>query len=163
LQELGNAIRRARRAKRLTQADLAAAAGVSRTTMNQLESGLVPDLGIQKVYSILNQLGLELSVRPAMGKQRPDFVRMASTAASVSFKDVLTEDELVRALLSGKIAQAKRPHFRVLLEEANPELLKGLVEEVGQWSRPGRVKKNLAKIAHELGSTRGISEWMTNG
>ena len=148
--ELGYRIRRARQARGLTQARLAVQAGLSRITLNQLENGLSRDLGIKKVQSILSCLGLELSVQEAESSPR-NFVRMAATTANVSFKSLLTEDELVRALLTGKIPSSKRPHFRVLLEEATPNLIKGLISETTRWTKPGRVEKNLTKIALDLG------------
>jgi len=158
LQELGHEIRRARLARGLTQAQLAAEASLSRTTLNQLERGLFPDLGVKKIQAILERLGLELSIQQAASRQ--DFIRMACTTASVSYKNALTEDELIQALLSGKISPGKRPHFRTLLNEATPTLLKGLVKEASQWTKPGRVGKNLAKIANEIGSTRRIEDWL---
>lgn len=163
LQELGYEIRKARIARGLTQAQLAVAAGLSRTTLNQLENGLFPDLGIKKVQGVLGKLGMELSVRQAAEGNRPDFIRMACTTAGVSLKTALTEDELVQALLSARIPQGKRPHLRVLLDEATPALLKGLVKEVGRWTRPGRVEKNLAKIARDAASSRRIETWMKSG
>lgn len=158
IQELGHEIRRARVARGLTQAQLAADAGVSRTTLNQLENGLSPDLGVKKVQAILERLGLTLSVQPASIRQ--DFIRMASTTASVSYKSPLTEDELIQALINGRIPPGKRPHFRTLLDEGTPTLLKGLVKEASQWTKPGRVEKNIAKIAGEVGSTTRIEGWL---
>ncbi len=160
LQQLGYEIRRARLERRLTQAQLATAAGLSRTTLNQLENGLFPDLGVKKVLAILETLGLDLSVQPAAQTRRPDFVRMACNTANVSYKIALTEDELIRALLTGKLATGKRPHLRALLDEAAPELLQGLVGETNKWTRPGRVEKNLEQIARDIGATRRIAHWL---
>lgn len=157
-QELGYEIRKARRRLGLTQATLAAEAGVSRTTLNQLENGLYPDLGIRKIQSILDRLGLELSVQqPA---RRPDYVRMACTTASVSYRAPLLESELVRALLTGKVPPGKRPHFRTLLDEASPALMKGLIGEAGKWAEPGRLEKNVAGIAKAVGSSRRMGDWL---
>lgn len=158
LQELGYEIRRARRARGMTQARLAAEAGLSRTTLNQLENGFFPDLGVKKVQAILERLGLTLSVQQAAGRR--DFIRMACTAASVSYRNALSEDELIQALLSGKIPSSKRPHFRTLLDEATPTLLNGMVKEASQWTKPGRVERNLARIAHEVRSSRRIEDWL---
>jgi transcriptional regulator with XRE-family HTH domain len=160
-QELGYAIRRRRIERDLTQAQLAAAAGLSRTTLNQLETGLFTDLGVRKLQAILDQLGLTLSIREAPRASRPDFIRMACTTASVSYKSALTEDELVRSLISGKVPPGKRPHLRALLDEATTSLLKGLVRETSRWTKPGRVKKNIARIAREVGASRRIDEWLT--
>jgi len=160
LQELGYEIRRARLERGLTQVQLAKAAGLSRTTLNQLENGLFPDLGVRKVLAILDRLGLDLAVQPVPEARRPDFVRMACTAANVSYKIALTEDELIHALLTGKLAPGKRPHLRALLDEAAPALLRRLVGEAGKWTKPGRVEKNLQKIAHDIGATRRIANWL---
>jgi transcriptional regulator with XRE-family HTH domain len=158
LQELGYQIRRARIARGMTQARLAAEAGLSRTTLNQLENGLFPDLGVRKVQAILARLGLALAIEQA--KPRQDFIRMACTTASVSYKKVLTEDELVQALLTGKLPRGKRPHFRTLLDEATPALLRGLVGEASRWTKPRRMEKNLARIGREVGSTRRMEDWL---
>jgi transcriptional regulator with XRE-family HTH domain len=158
LQALGYEIRRARTARGITQARLATQAGLSRTTLNQLENGLFPDLGVRKVQAILDCLDLELSIQQAADRSDP--IRMAATTASVSYKSPLTEDELIHALINGRIPQGKRPHFRTLLDEGSPTLLKGLVKEAGQWTKPGRVEKNLAKIAREVGSTKRMEDWL---
>ena len=151
LQELGYQIRRARNAHGLTQAQLAAAAKITRTTLNRLENGLIEDLGIRKVNAILQQLGLVLSVQEAAPGRRPDFLRMAATTASVSFDAALTEAELRRALLTGKVPHHRRPHLLVLFNEVTPAILKGLVQQVGQWAKPGKAERNVAKLARELG------------
>jgi transcriptional regulator with XRE-family HTH domain len=138
----------------LTQAQLAAASGVTRVTVNRLENGDVPDIGINKVQALLKPLGLILAVQPAPASHEPDFLRMACVTASVSFKEPLTERELTRALLTGRVAANRRPHLRVLLEEAAPDLLQGVVRQVGRWTQPGKVERNLAKIAVAVGSSR---------
>jgi transcriptional regulator with XRE-family HTH domain len=63
--DLGIKIRQARKGKKLTQAQLANMAGISRKTLGQIETGTVPDIGIRKVMRMLEVLGLELSLRPA--------------------------------------------------------------------------------------------------
>ena len=159
LQEIGYRIRQARVARGLTQASLAAAARLSRTTLNQLENGLFPDLGVRKIQLLLDKLGLTLSVEPAE-RVRPDFVQMACTTANVSFKAALTEEELIRALLTGQVPSGRRPHLRTLIDETSPALLRGLLSEVGRWSKPGRVEKNLLKLAEQVGASRRIDNWL---
>jgi transcriptional regulator with XRE-family HTH domain len=163
LQDISYRIREARIGQGLTQAQLAAAAGVSRTTLNQLENGLFPDLGVKKLRAILDQLGLALVIQPAEKTSAPDFVRMACTTANVSYRDTLSEDELIRALLTGKIPAGRRPHFRTLFDEATPALLQGLAQEAGRWTKPGRLEKNLGMIAKEINSKRRIGVWLKTG
>lgn len=162
-EQIGLEIRRARMSRNLTQAQLANRAGITRTTLNQIENGSAKDLGIRKVVALLALLGLELEVRDVSNlRLPPDFPRMASTSASVSFRDSLTERELVRALMTGKIPRGRRAHLRMLLEEAPRELLGGLVQQVSAWAPPGRVERNLDKIAHSLGLDAQVSQrWQT--
>ena len=160
IQELGAEIRRARSARGLTQARLAAAAGLSRNTLNRLENGLFPDLGVKKAQAILGELGMELAVKPVEAKgKKPDFVDMAAASASVSFKRQLTPEELVHALLSGKAPPGKKAHLIVLLEESPAALLKGLVEQAGAWVTPEKIRKNLGKIAAQVGLEEETAAW----
>jgi len=160
LQAIGHEIRRSRLARGLTQAQLAAGAHLTRTTLNQLESGLVKDLGIRKVQAVLEQLGLALVVDRTQVKTS-DFLHLASTAASVSFKTVLTERELLHALLTGKPPPNRRPHLRALLEESPRALLKGLIQQVSRWSAPGKVERNLSRLAAAVGLPEGSDKWLT--
>ena len=124
---------RARVSRGLTQAELAASAGLSRQTLNSLENGLVKEIGIRKVLALLDTLGIELSAEHGKRPRRPDYIRMASTTASVSFRSTLTEDELIRALLSGDVPANKAAHVRTLFDEAPAALLNGLAAEAGRW------------------------------
>lgn len=161
IQELGAAIRKARNARGLTQRQLAAAAGLSRNTLNRLENGLFPDLGVKKAQAILEELGLELTLKPVgSAARKPDFVGMACTSASVSFKKQLTRDELVHALLSGNVTPGKKAHFIVLLEESPAALLHGLAEQAGAWVAPEKIRKNLRKIAKQIGLREEGAAWL---
>jgi transcriptional regulator with XRE-family HTH domain len=157
-EELGHEVRRLRAARGLTQAALARAAGISRTTLNQFENGVVPDLGIRKVQAILDRLGLALAVESA-AREGTDFVRVATATASVSFKTALTDGELIRALLTGKIPAGRRPHLRVLLEESTPAVMRGLIQQVGPWSKPGKVERHVERIADALGIPEKQRKW----
>ena len=161
LQELGHTIRKARLARGRTQADLAQGAGISRTTMNLLENGLFPDIGVRRAQAILDELGLELHVRP-VHRRRANYLLMARTVANGSFRSRLSEAELVRALLTGRIAPRCRPHLRLLLAEAPVAVLRGLVDEVGRWAQPGRVAESVRKLSDALGTARRTRTWIGN-
>jgi HTH-type transcriptional regulator / antitoxin HipB len=160
LQEIGYQVRQARRARGLTQAQLATAAGVSRTTLNRLENGLFPDLGIRKLQAILGAVDLTLTIQPTQKASTPDFIHIACMTANVSYRETLTGDQLIRALLTGIIPAGRRPHFRTLLDEAAPAILQGLVQEAERWTKPGRAEKNLAKIATAINPKRKPTEWL---
>ena len=163
IQELGSEIRRARKARGLTQAQLANVTGLSRETLNLLESGLVRDLGIRKVLAVIDHLGLSVTLQQGTRPRRPDYVRMACTSANVSVKTALTEDELIHALVTGKVPAKRAPHLRTLFDEAPVALLQALAEEAAGWTKPGKLEKNLRKLASNLGVSRSVEGWLKTG
>ena len=163
IQELGSEIRRARKARGLTQAQLANVTGLSRETLNLLESGLVRDLGIRKVLAVIDHLGLSVTLQQGVRPRRPDYVRMACTSANVSVKTALTEDELIHALVTGKVPAKRAPHLRSLLDEAPAALLQALAEEAAGWTKPGKLERNLRKLASDLGVSRSVEGWLKTG
>lgn len=62
---IGQQIRQARKKRKISQAELAKALGMSRTTIGQIENGTVQEIGVRKLIRILEFLGLELCVRSA--------------------------------------------------------------------------------------------------
>ena len=63
--EIGENIRKERKLQKISQSNLAKTLGMSRSTVSQIESGIVQDIGIRKLIRILDHLGLELRIRPA--------------------------------------------------------------------------------------------------
>jgi transcriptional regulator with XRE-family HTH domain len=62
---IGKHIRAVRKSRKISQAELGKALGLSRTTIGQIENGTVQEIGIRKLIRLLDYLGLELRVRPA--------------------------------------------------------------------------------------------------
>jgi DNA-binding XRE family transcriptional regulator len=60
---LGTAVRAARRARKLTQAQLAAAARTGLRVVNELENNRRPHLSITAALAIAHAVGLEITVR----------------------------------------------------------------------------------------------------
>lgn len=60
MQNLGQQIKAARKARKWTQADLAKMAGIDRTTMGSIERGSYRDIGIRKVARVAELVGLQL-------------------------------------------------------------------------------------------------------
>jgi transcriptional regulator with XRE-family HTH domain len=127
LQEIGKLIRARREVLGLSQHRLARLAGLSRTTINLLETGSLADLGIAKVTELLDLLGL---VFDAHQSDHPNFnaIRMASKTASVSYKESLTPNELILALATGEIPANRAAHFSTLMDEAPLSLIVSSVE-----------------------------------
>jgi len=63
--EIGKEIRKVRKHRKISQGKMADDLGMSRSTISQIESGTVPEIGVRKLIRILEYLGLELRVRPA--------------------------------------------------------------------------------------------------
>jgi transcriptional regulator with XRE-family HTH domain len=60
MNDLGQQIKTARKAKKWTQAELAEMAGIDRTTMGSIERGSYRDIGIRKVARVAELIGLQL-------------------------------------------------------------------------------------------------------
>lgn len=81
LDDLGARIAPARKAKRLSQLELARKAGVSRSTIDLLENGRAREIGYSKLTRILAAVGLELALQPTESK-RPTLDDLLKEAAN---------------------------------------------------------------------------------
>lgn len=70
LSSIGLQIASKRKSVRISQSELARAAGVSRATLDALENSRIGELGYSKIAKILSVLGLELKVQET-GLRRP--------------------------------------------------------------------------------------------
>ncbi|WP_150303195.1 helix-turn-helix domain-containing protein [Pseudomonas saliphila] len=72
VEELGKTIRRLRKERGFTQAELATQVGISRATVSGIENNTVLELGIRKYERLLNALGHTLSVKTQSGRPTLD-------------------------------------------------------------------------------------------
>ncbi len=159
-QDIGASVRKARKAMNLTQENLALQAGVSRGTINQLETGVFPDLGVKKLLAILKIVGLDISIHKARKPtpETPDYLEMACVSANVSYKGKLTTDVLAQTLLTGKVPANLRPQLRVVYDEVPPKVFAGLVRQVCHWgSKPESVLRHVRSIGEAIGSSRKLA------
>ena len=63
--EIGEKIRKERKLRKISQEKMAKDLEMSRTTISQIESGTVQEIGVRKLIRMLEYLNLELRVRPA--------------------------------------------------------------------------------------------------
>lgn len=70
--ELGDLLRGARVAKKLTQKEAAEAAGLHISTVRTLEQGTAMDIGVRKLSSLLEVLDYEVNIRPKGQSQTLD-------------------------------------------------------------------------------------------
>ena len=68
LLELGQEIKKLRQDKKWSQNRLEEYSGITKRTISKVENGFVDEVGIKKVATLLELLGMELSLRP---KGRP--------------------------------------------------------------------------------------------
>jgi len=61
--ELGEKICELRGIKKISQQQVADAVGISRATVNALETGRAGDVGIRKVFKILDYLGYDIQIK----------------------------------------------------------------------------------------------------
>jgi len=81
LWQVGEIIRMARRERKLSQQELARRAGVSRSTLSDLERGRCIELGWMKLERLVLHLGLELQiVRPVRHRPTLDELRLENEA-----------------------------------------------------------------------------------
>lgn len=158
--EISGQVLRRRLTMGLTQAELAVRAGLSRATVNAIENDTVPDIGARKLAGLLKVLGARLDVSTIPDKRGPDFLKIAATSASVSFRETLTPSELRKILLTGRVPHRCRPHIRALLNEAPEPVWRGLATQLRTLVTRDRLADNLKNLARKLGSTRDIATWL---
>ena len=160
-QDIGAEVRKARQALNLTQEALARQAEVSRGTINQLETGVYPDLGVKKLLAILRTVGLDMSIQKEreVNRQEQDYLEMACISANVSYKGQLTPDMLARALLTGKVPPHMGPQLRVVFDELPQSIFDGMLRKVCSWgSKPEAVLRHVHDVGQAIGASRKLHQ-----
>jgi transcriptional regulator with XRE-family HTH domain len=83
LNEIGAALRSARKAMNRSQADLAASLGMSRATVSAIENGTVSEIGVRKLMALASALGLDLSIGPRRPRPTLQELRADSRAGKL--------------------------------------------------------------------------------
>ncbi len=63
LYDLGREIKTLRKNKKWSQDDLEKYSGITKRTISKIENGFIEEVGIKKVETILDLLGIEFSIR----------------------------------------------------------------------------------------------------
>jgi len=154
LRQIGLRVRERREALGLSQQRLARLTGLSRATVNQLETGVLVDLGVTKLVVLLDLVGLQVTA----GTQAPirHGLLMASRSASVSYKSPLLAGQLAKVLASGELPTALLPQVATFIDEAPLPLVAAAVEEAAAREHvpPKLIWQHLQRWARELGSPR---------
>lgn len=162
IHELGHALRARRTEMGLSQAQVAALSGLSRQTVNQIETCAASDLGINKAERLASALGLMLHVDAGGSRiNRPPkmapLTRAAATA-SVSYKTRLATSALKRILASGRVPEKYIPHLHALLDDAPVSLLGAVAAQLNDEVNISRevIWKNYRSLARQVKSRREI-------
>jgi transcriptional regulator with XRE-family HTH domain len=162
IHELGHALRERRIEMGLSQAHLAALSHLSRQTVNQIEAGAAPDLGINKAERLASVLGLKLHVeggrQPLKAGRKMMPLTRAAASASVSYKIPIEVAALKKVLTTGQMSAKYRPHVHALLDDAPVSLLADVAKQLDEEANLGRdtVWKNFRHLAREVKSKRDI-------
>jgi transcriptional regulator with XRE-family HTH domain len=163
IHELGQALRMRRAEMGLSQAQVAALSGLSRQTVNQVETGVVPDLGLNKAERLAAVLGLALRVdlgraAPIRARRTMTPLARAAASASVSYRTPIAGATLKKVLASGQVPAKYLPHLHALLDDAPVSLLAAVADQLHDESKIDReaVWKTYRSLAREVQSKRGL-------
>jgi len=150
---LGSLVHDRRREIGLSQDRLAKLCGLSRATINQLETGTIHELGAAKLIGLLDLLGITVEAKHTHHRNA---LQLVSETASVSYKSPLDSAELASALVKGELPAHMLPHVATLLDEAPLPLIVGAVLEIATAYKqsPKSIWKNVSKWAAQVQSDR---------
>jgi transcriptional regulator with XRE-family HTH domain len=156
LHEIGKLVRERRDTLGLSQNRLAKLAGLSRATINQLETGALVDLGVIKLACLLELVGLTFEAHARTTPHRG--LLMASRTASVNYRTRLDAAQLAKALATGEVPPGLLPHVATFLDEAPLPLVVSAVEEAAKRGRvpPKRIWQHVVRWASEINSPRRV-------
>jgi transcriptional regulator with XRE-family HTH domain len=140
----------------LTQQRLAQLASLSRQTVQRLEAGTMSDLGFQRLSRLLGVLGLSFDAPSLTARQKKNGLMMAANTSSVSYRNVMTSDQLEKALASGDPLSGYEANLLHFLDEAPVQVVVMAIEETAMREsvNPSQIWSNVAKLADQLGGRR---------
>jgi transcriptional regulator with XRE-family HTH domain len=160
LSELSVLIKRKRTEMGLSQDRLAQLAGLSRATVNELETGKIGNLSLVRAERLANVLGYGIGVT---GARRPkdeasNALETAARTASVSYGEPIPPETLRASLLNGVVAPACIPQLRALLDEAPIGLLSAVVSQLEHENGAPRQQtwQKMRQLAASLACSREI-------
>ena len=154
--ELSAAVKIRRGDMGLTQSRLAALSGLSRATVNQVETGAIKDLSLSRAARLLRALGLAVTA-PRTQARGPALARdsalvLAARTAGVSYRGSMSAGALEEVMRTGLVPHDILPHVRALLDEASPALLAAVVEQLHleDGVERAQVWRTMRTLAHQL-------------
>ncbi len=156
LREVGMHVHEKRKEFGISQALLAKLAGLSRTTINQLETGVLEDLGYTKLNHVMGLLGMSFDASDRVKKSPA--LTTAARAASTSYTKLLNAETLKHILQSGVVPEDFKPHMMTLLDETPVPLVLSAIREASvETNTPAKtVMKHVAAMAKSLHAHRAV-------
>ena len=156
LREVGMHVHEKRKEFGISQAQLAKLAGLSRTTINQLETGVLEDLGYTKLNHVMGLLGMSFDASDRVKKSSA--LTTAARAASTSYTKLLNAETLKHILQSGVVPEDFKPHMMTLLDETPVPLVLSAIREASvETNTPAKtVMKHVAAMAKSLHAHRAV-------
>lgn len=134
LSELANVVKRQRSEMGLSQERLGELAGLSRATINELETGKLANLSLTRAERLANVLGYGLGVtgirRPKTDEQHGSALDAAARSGSISYREPMPPETLRHALVSGTVPPKHIAQLRAVLDEAPLRVLSAAVAEI---------------------------------
>lgn len=162
--QVGTVIRAYRKASGVSQKDLAKWGGVSRATLNYLESGRDDiEVGAGRLFSLLAVLGIPLSIPRGVDRSGDEQLLERTLKAQGKGKKRLAEGDLMEALASGKIPPGTEAALGTFLEGAPQGV--GLAALRLASARSGNPAKEISKNARSLAKALhvGGAAWLHGG
>ena len=156
LREVGMHVHEKRKEFGISQAQLAKLAGLSRTTVNQLETGVLEDLGYTKLNHVMGLLGMSFDASDRVKKSPA--LTTAARAASTSYTKLLNAETLKHILQSGVVPEDFKPHVMTLLDETPVPLVLSAIREASvETNTPAKIViKHVAAMAKSLHAHRAV-------
>jgi transcriptional regulator with XRE-family HTH domain len=162
LHELSNVVKRQRSDMGLSQERLAELAGLSRATINELETGKLTNLSLTRAERLANVLGFGLGMtgigRGQSGGDTPGALETAARTGSISYGDKISAASLRHALLTGAVPPNYIAQLRALLDEAPLSVLSAAAAQIEVENGVPRKAtwQNMRKLAAAVACTRPL-------
>ncbi|MDI1268331.1 MAG: helix-turn-helix transcriptional regulator [Polaromonas sp.] len=162
LDELSSVVKRQRTDMGLSQERLADLAGLSRATINELETGRLTNLSLTRAERLANTLGFGLGVT-GVRRTKSDGVtasalETAARSGSISYSETIPPETLRHTLTTGVIPPNYIPQLRALLDEAPLTVLSAAVAQIELENDVPRKAtwQRMRQLATATACTRGI-------
>lgn len=162
LSELSHVVKRQRSDMGLSQERLGELAGLSRATINELETGKLANLSLTRAERLANLLGFGLGVtgirKPSSDEQLGNALEMAARSGSISYSEPIPPATLRHALVTGTIPPKHIAQIRAVLDEAPLSVLSAAVAQIElENGAPRKVTwQRMRQLAAAMACTRDI-------